>query len=174
MLGIDFKIPLSLTFCYDCLLLTSPGKSKMLFLYPRQRRVSLKDYLSEVSSKGDAVATSDLQNFYDDNPQQVILILSKSPSFPQGRILQRICYPSQRMIFLEECARCLSPNRVFFILSKDCENDPKSSAYLYLYLTGCLISPVEFALYASLLVHPSSAELVWTVLIPNKSLIELC
>ena len=72
------------------------------------RGVSLKGYLSEVSSKGDTVATSD-----DAYPQQVILILSKSPSFLQGRILQKICYPSQRLIFLEECARFSSPSSVF-------------------------------------------------------------
>ena len=67
-----------------CLLLISPGKSKMLFLYPCQRCVSLKGYLSEVSSKGDAIPISDLKkNLYNDNPQQVILILSKSLFFPK-------------------------------------------------------------------------------------------
>ena len=143
----------------------------MLFLYPRQRWISLRDFLIPQRSlqQGWCSATSDLEKFYDDNPQQVILILSKSPFFPQGRILQKICYPSQRMIFLEECARCLSPSRVFFIPSKDCENDLKSPADRYVYLTRWLISPVEVALYASLLVYPSSAELVWMILIPNKT-----
>ena len=89
MLGIDLKSPA--TWLFAMMFTSSPGKSKMLFLYPRQRRVSLKDYLSEVSSKGDAVVTSDLENFYDDNPQQVILILSKSPSFPKAEFLQKIC-----------------------------------------------------------------------------------